>query len=294
MKLFEKIKKGLLLTHEDLLLKVRTMFADPGSADIRPALEEALIAADLGPDLAGVCAREAGRAASWEEARETIARKLAAAFQGLPPAAAPSAFPHVILLVGVNGSGKTTFAAKHAFALRQAGCTPLLAAADTFRAAAIEQLQEWGQRAGVPVIAKAQGADPASVAYDAVVRAKGEPKGVLIVDTAGRLHTKVNLLKELEKIRRIIAREVQGAPQEILLVLDATTGQNGYLQARTFLDTVPITGLVLTKLDGTAKGGIVVRIAREAKLPVRWVGVGEGLEDVAEFDPEAFARALLD
>jgi len=294
MKFFEKIKQGLLLTHGDLLLKVRKAFSGPREGDIRPALEEALIAADLGPELAGACMDEVGRATTWEEAREALLRQVASAFRGFPPAGPPSSFPHVVLLVGVNGSGKTTFAAKHAFALKQAGYTPLLAAADTFRAAAIQQLQVWGQRAGVPVIAKTQGADPAAVAFDAVVRAKADPKSVLIVDTAGRLHTKVNLLKELEKIRRVIAREVPGAPQEILLVLDATTGQNGFLQARTFLDTVPVTGLVLTKLDGTAKGGIVVRIAQEAKLPVRWVGVGEGLEDVTEFDPEAFARALLE
>jgi fused signal recognition particle receptor len=294
VKFFEKIKKGLLLTHEDLLLKVRKVFSGPREGDIRPALEEALIAADLGPELAEACLKDFGRAATWDEAREAIVRQVAAALGAFPPAPEPSAFPHVVLLVGVNGSGKTTFAAKHAFALKQSGYTPLLAAADTFRAAAIEQLQVWGQRAGIPVIAKTQGADPAAVAFDAVIRAKAEPKGVLIVDTAGRLHTKVNLLKELDKIRRVIAREVLGAPQEILLVMDATTGQNGYLQARTFLDTVPVTGLVLTKLDGTAKGGIVVRIAQEAKLPVRWVGVGEGLEDVTQFDPEAFARALLD
>jgi len=294
MKFFEKIKKGLLLTHDDLLLRVRKVFTPAREGDIRPALEEALIAADIGPELAQTCVDAVGSAASWEEARDIIVRQVAGALSGFGAVPPPSVFPHVVLLVGVNGSGKTTFAAKYAYAMKQGGFTPLLAAADTFRAAAIEQLQVWGERAGIPVLAKTQGADPAAVAFEALTRVRSASKGVLIVDTAGRLHTKVNLLKELEKIHRVLAREMPGAPHETLLVLDATTGQNGFLQARAFLEAVPVTGLVLTKLDGTAKGGIVVRIAREARLPVRWVGVGEALEDITEFDPEAFARALLD
>ena len=277
-----------------MLLKVKRAFAAPKSADVRTGLEEALLAADLGPDLVDECLRKTGGAKTWEEARAILEEELAAVFRIFPPPPEPSAFPRVILLVGVNGSGKTTFAAKYANHLRQAGYAPLLVAADTFRAAAIEQLQVWGERAGLPVHARVQGADPASVVFDAVQRVKGEPRGVLVVDTAGRLHTKVNLMKEMEKMGRILAREVPGAPHETLLVLDATTGQNGFQQARAFLEAVPVNGLVLTKLDGTAKGGIVVRIAKEAGLPVRYVGVGEGLEDIAPFDADSFVRALFE
>ena len=294
MSWFDKIKRGLLLTHDEVLLKVKKAFSAPKDSDVRTGLEEALLAADLGPDLVDECLKRTSACRTWEEARAVLEEELLAVFRKFPPLPAPAAFPHVILLVGVNGSGKTTFAAKYAHLLRQSGHQPLLVAADTFRAAAIEQLQVWGQRAGLPVHARAQGADPAAVVFDAVRRVKAEPRGVLVVDTAGRLHTKVNLMKEMEKMGRILAREVPGAPHETLLVLDATTGQNGFQQARAFLEAVPVNGLVLTKLDGTAKGGIVVRIAREAGLPVRYVGVGEGLEDIAPFDPEAFVKALFE
>jgi fused signal recognition particle receptor len=291
---FDKIKRGLLLTHDEVLLKVKKSFAAAKESDVRTGLEEALLAADLGPELVEECLKKAGGCKTWEEAREILEEELLAVFRRFPPAPEPAAFPHVVLLVGVNGSGKTTFAAKYANHLRQSGFQPLLVAADTFRAAAIEQLQVWGRRAGLPVHARAQGADPAAVVFDAAQRVKGEPKGVLVVDTAGRLHTKVNLMKEMEKMGRVLAREIPGAPHETYLVLDATTGQNGFQQARAFLEAVPVNGLVLTKLDGTAKGGIVVRIAREAGLPVRFVGVGEGLEDIAPFDPEAFVKALFE
>jgi len=292
--LFDKIKRGLLLTHDEVLLKVKRAFSAPKDSEVRTGLEEALLAADLGPELVEECLKKAGDCKTWEEARAILESELLAVCRKFPAAAAPAAFPHVILLVGVNGSGKTTFAAKYANYLRQSGHAPLLVAADTFRAAAIEQLQVWGQRAGLPVHSRAQGADPAAVVFDAVQRVKGEPNGILVVDTAGRLHTKVNLMKEMEKVGRILAREVPGAPHETLLVLDATTGQNGFQQAKAFLEAVSVNGLVLTKLDGTAKGGIVVRIARETGLPVRFVGVGEGLEDIAPFDPESFVRALFE
>jgi fused signal recognition particle receptor len=200
---------------------------------------------------------------------------------------------NVILMVGVNGTGKTTTTAKLTHRFRQRGLKVLLAAADTFRAAAIEQLEVWGKRLNVDVIRHNEGSDPAAVVYDAIQAAKARKMDVLIVDTAGRLHSKINLMEELRKIKKVLAREEPGAPQEILLVLDATTGQNAVNQARVFHEVVDLTGLVLCKLDGTAKGGIVVAIAQEFKIPVRFIGVGEGIEDLKPFRPEPFLKALF-
>jgi fused signal recognition particle receptor len=202
--------------------------------------------------------------------------------------------PAVILMIGVNGVGKTTTIAKLAYQLKHQGKVVLLAAADTFRAAAIEQLQEWADRVGVEVIKHGAGADPAAVVYDSIQAAKARRVDVLIIDTAGRLHTKVNLMEECKKIKRVIAREHDGAPQEILLVLDATVGQNGIAQAKQFHQALGLTGLVITKLDGTAKGGIVVSIVNELTIPVKLIGVGEKLPDLQPFDPITFTEALFD
>ena len=201
--------------------------------------------------------------------------------------------PAVIMMVGVNGTGKTTTAGKLAAYFRKQGKTVLLCAADTFRAAAIEQLEVWGQRTGVEMIKTRQGGDPSAVLFDALQAAKARGTDVLIVDTAGRLHTKSNLMTELDKMRRTAQRIIPGAPHDVLLVMDATTGQNGLQQARLFTESAGVTGIVLTKLDGTAKGGIAVAIARELRLPVRYVGVGEKLDDLLPFDSQAFVDSLL-
>jgi len=214
----------------------------------------------------------------------------------LKPAAQPLALdarPSIVLMLGVNGAGKTTTAAKLGASLKADGRQVLLAAADTFRAAAIEQLQAWGARIGVDVIRQAAGSDPAAVVFDAVKAALARQADVLIVDTAGRLHTKTNLMDELAKLKRVIERQCPGGPHESLMVLDAPTGQNGFAQAQMFNETIGLSGVCLTKLDGTAKGGIVVRIVRELKLPIKLVGVGERVEDLKAFDAEAFVDALV-
>jgi fused signal recognition particle receptor len=201
--------------------------------------------------------------------------------------------PSVVLVLGVNGSGKTTTCAKLAAALKADGRHVLLAAADTFRAAAIEQLETWGQRIDVDVVRQAAGSDPAAVVFDAVKAAMARSADVLVIDTAGRLHTKSNLMEELGKLKRVVQRQIPGAPHESLMVLDAPTGQNGFAQAKIFHEAVGLTGVALTKLDGTAKGGIVVRIVRELKLPVMLVGVGERIDDLQPFDPVRFVDALV-
>jgi len=200
---------------------------------------------------------------------------------------------YTIMVVGVNGTGKTTTIGKIAYDLKNRGERVLLVAADTFRAAAIEQLETWSRRAEAPLIKQKPNADPAAVVFDAIQAAKAGKGRVIIIDTAGRLHTKLNLMEELKKMKRIVARELPGGPQEILLVVDATTGQNGLVQARMFKEEIGVTGIVLTKLDGTAKGGIIVRIVKELDIPIRYVGVGEGLEDLQPFDGDAFVEALF-
>jgi fused signal recognition particle receptor len=212
---------------------------------------------------------------------------------GAPRSLALEARPSVVLMLGVNGSGKTTTSAKLAAALKADGRHVMLAAADTFRAAAIEQLETWGQRIDVEVIRQAAGSDPAAVVFDAVKAAMARSADVLIIDTAGRLHTKSNLMEELAKLKRVIQRQVPGAPHESLLVLDAPTGQNGFAQAKMFHETIGLTGVVLTKLDGTARGGIVVRIVRELGLPIALVGVGERIDDLQPFEPARFVDALV-
>ena len=262
-------------------------------------LEEVLVASDLGvreaAEFVSRVRAEAKRtvALSGQDVRALLRRFLEEALAG---AAAPlnlDGAPSVILMLGVNGAGKTTSTGKLAALLRASGKSVLLAAADTFRAAAVEQLEVWGRRAGAAVIRQGAGADPAAVVFDAVKAAAARGVDVLLVDTAGRLHTKSNLMDELAKLRKVVARQLPGAPQECLMVLEASTGQNALAQARLFHETVGLTGLVLTKLDGTAKGGIVVRIYRELGVPIKFIGVGEQVEDLQPFDPKAFVDSLL-
>jgi fused signal recognition particle receptor len=264
----------------------------------RETLEEALLASDVGPDVAEALGKEFERArgkgdvASGHELdwlRVRVREMLSA-----DDDEAKRGKPNVALVVGVNGSGKTTTAAKLAGQARESGRQVVLVAADTFRAAAIEQLQSWGKRVQVPVVAQRPGTDPAAVVFDALGAAVAHGVDDVIVDTAGRLHTKHNLMAELEKVRKVCARAVPGAPHEVLLVLDATTGTNGLVQAREFRAHAGVTGVVLTKLDGTAKGGVVLAVARELGVPVRWVGVGESPEDLLPFVPDVFATALLE
>lgn len=262
-------------------------------------LEEVLVASDLGvreaTEFVARVRAEAKRtgALSGHDVRALLRRFLEDALVG---AAAPlnvNGAPSVILMLGVNGAGKTTSTGKLAALLRASGKSVLLAAADTFRAAAVEQLEEWGRRAGAQVIRQGAGADPAAVVFDAVKAAAARGVDVLLVDTAGRLHTKSNLMDELAKLKKVVARQLPGAPHECLMVMEASTGQNALAQARLFHETVGLTGLVLTKLDGTAKGGMVVRIYRELGVPIKLIGVGEQLEDLQPFDPKAFVDSLI-
>jgi fused signal recognition particle receptor len=318
---FSSIKKlfgGLSKTREDLARRLSEAIGAGGGrldASRLEAIEEALIAADVGVPTAarvieGIQERARGRGDFSEpELRELVIEELASSLLELAPAAqggaaqgagtptassgAGTTKPRVVLVVGVNGGGKTTTVAKIAARLRADGRSVLLAAADTFRAAATEQLVVWGERAGTPVITHEHGADPGAVVFDAVRAAISRGSDVVIVDTAGRLHTKSNLMQELGKIARVASREIPGAPHEVLLVLDATTGQNGLAQAREFTKAVPVTGLVLTKLDGTARGGVALAIARDLRIPIRYVGVGEGMDDLLDFDARAFVSSLV-
>lgn len=262
-------------------------------------LEELLIASDLGAadavEFVGRVRAEAKRTGMLgsQDVRALLRRFLEEALAG---AAAPlelEATPTVVLLLGVNGAGKTTTIGKLAAALRGSGKSVLLAAADTFRAAAVEQLEVWGRRVGAEVIRQDTGADPGAVVFDALKAAAARRVDVLLVDTAGRLHTKSNLMDELAKLKKVVSRQIPGAPHETLMVLEAPTGQNGLQQAKLFHEAVGLTGLVLTKLDGTAKGGIVVRIYRELGVPIKLVGIGEGVEDLQPFDPKTFVDGLV-
>ena len=256
------------------------------------ALEDALIAADVGLPATGQIL-EAVRADARGSLGDRVGRVMQRILTDVQPAPAISTRPHVILVVGVNGTGKTTSVGKLANWYRSTGQSVLVCAADTFRAAAVEQLAVWVQRANVDFIRAQSGADPAAVTFDAVAAAKARGRDVVIVDTAGRLHTRTNLMAELDKIRRVVGREVEGAPHEVLLVLDATVGQNGLVQAREFMAASGANGIVLTKLDGTAKGGIAVAIAHELKLPIRYIGVGEAIDDLVPFDAGAYVDALF-
>ena len=256
------------------------------------AVEDALISADVGlpaTELIMESVRDE-RYGSLGERVERVMLRILSDVKATPELAAK---PHVVLVVGVNGTGKTTTVGKLANLYRAAGRSVMVCAADTFRAAAVEQLAIWTQRAGVDLIRASSGADPAAVTFDAVSSAKARGHDVVIVDTAGRLHTRANLMAELDKIRRVVGREVPGAPHEVLLVLDATVGQNGLVQAREFMTASGANGIVLTKLDGTAKGGIAVAIAHELKLPLRYIGVGEAIDDLVPFDAKTYVDALF-
>jgi fused signal recognition particle receptor len=297
----ERLRAGLQRSRERLGAELAAIFEPERPIDeaLYAELEEVLIAADLGAAIAADFTNRAreevmfGTVTRADELRPLFRRFLTDA---LSPAAQPLSLDHrpsVLLMLGVNGSGKTTTCAKLAAMIQKQGGQPLLAAADTFRAAAIEQLETWGDRIGVEVIRQAAGSDPAAVVFDAVKSATAREVDALIVDTAGRLHTKSNLMAELVKLRRVIERQLPGAPHESLMVLDAPTGQNGFAQARQFHEAITLSGIVLTKLDGTAKGGIVVRIVRELGLPIKLVGVGERVEDLQPFEPAPFVDALV-
>jgi fused signal recognition particle receptor len=301
MGLFQKFKEGLLKTHHKLAHEIkRIVTASPKlTAAGLDELEAALIAADLGaPTTAQILAavkhafETQGRAGLdvFAIARAQVAQSLAG---GRPELRRQPKGLTVVSLVGVNGTGKTTTAAKLAHLVRARGQTALLAACDTFRAAAVEQLKLWGERVQAPVIAGAHGADPAAVAHDALAAALAREADYLFIDTAGRLHTKHNLMQELQKVHRVIGKKLPGAPHETLLVLDAGTGMNALVQAREFHKAVPLTGLVVTKLDGTSKAGMVVAIQRELALPVKFIGLGEKPDDLQPFDAQQFARALF-
>jgi fused signal recognition particle receptor len=295
----ERLKEGLGKTRaafEDGFARI-FQGEELGEATVEE-LETLLIQADLGLDTAeGFVERvreqsRRGRLTDGD-ARRALAEHLRETLAGAGAPLDLDARPAIVLVVGVNGSGKTTTCGKLAWRLQQEGHTVLLGAGDTFRAAAIDQLERWGERIGVPVVSQGPGADTSAVAFDAVKAAQARGSDILIVDTAGRLHTKSNLMAELAKVKRVIGRQAPGAPHEVLLVLDATTGQNGIAQARVFHEGLGLTGLVLTKLDGTAKGGVVIRIYRELGLPIKLVATGEKPEDLATFDPDAYVDALV-
>jgi fused signal recognition particle receptor len=304
MGLFDRLKQGLTRTaqqiserFDDLVRgsdapEARTRTLDPDTLD---GLEEVLLMADVGVDASrrivdAVAARPRRGESLRQMVREEIITILQAA--GAPPVQ-PATPPRVVLIVGVNGTGKTTTVGKLANQMKREGQKPLICAADTFRAAAVDQLQVWADRAGVDIVRALEGADPAAVVFDAITAGRTRGRDVVLVDTAGRLHTRANLMQELEKIRRIASREVPGAPHETLLVLDSTVGQNALSQAREFMAVAGVTGIVLTKLDGTAKGGMAVAIAHDLKLPIRYVGVGEGIDDLLPFNPSDYADALF-
>ncbi len=296
----ERLREGLRRSQEFLGSGLQSVLEPDRPIDeaLWGELEEVLIAADLGAAMAADFVNRGreevmfGTVTRAGQLRPVLRRFL---LETLGPARplALDARPSVVLVLGVNGSGKTTTSAKLAAALKADGRHVLLAAADTFRAAAIEQLETWGQRIDVEVVRQAAGSDPAAVVFDAVKAATARSADVLIIDTAGRLHTKSNLMEELGKLKRVVQRQLPGAPHESLMVLDAPTGQNGFAQAKVFHEAVGLTGVTLTKLDGTAKGGIVVRIVRELKLPVTLIGVGERIDDLQPFEPARFVDALV-
>jgi fused signal recognition particle receptor len=304
MGFFDKLKAGLTRTKQQILDRFDELVERADAPDQRTrqvdvdtieALEEILIGADI-----GVAATERivtsvrARSRQGESLRDLVKQEIRQIFDAVPaPPAANGHTPHVTLIVGVNGTGKTTTIGKLANLLKKSGRDPLVCAADTFRAAAVEQLEVWAGRAGVDIVRAKEGSDPAAVVFDAIQSGKARGRNPILVDTAGRLHTRVNLMHELEKIRRVAGRASEGAPHEVLLVLDATVGQNGLQQAKEFTSVAGVTGIVLTKLDGTAKGGVAVAIAHDLKLPIQYVGVGEGIDDLIPFSPGEYVDALF-
>ena len=299
MGFFDKIKAGLTRTKENIGHSLDSLFAGELNDDFYDELEETLILGDMGMDTTIKAVAELRRRVKEERikdtegARECLRRVLTDMLNVGDCALDLSASPAVILVIGVNGVGKTTTIGKLGARLKGEGKKVLLAAADTFRAAAADQLEIWSQRSGVELVRQHEGADPAAVVFDAMQAAKARKTDVVLVDTAGRLHNKQNLMNELNKISRVVDRELPGCDRETLLVLDATTGQNGLIQAKQFKEAAGITGIVLTKLDGSAKGGIVIAIADALQVPVKYIGVGEGIDDLMPFEAESFVRALI-
>jgi fused signal recognition particle receptor len=304
MSVFGRIRESLTRTKQQIVDRFDEIVrrADeperrsrPVDVDTIDALEELLISADIGVAATDrIISAVKNRSRSGESLRELVKQEIRAVFNSVDRPVAVEARPQVTLIVGVNGTGKTTTVGKLANLLKRSGAQPIICAADTFRAAAVEQLEIWAGRAGVDMVRAREGSDPAAVVFDAISSAKAKHRDPVLVDTAGRLHTRVNLMNELDKIRRIAAREVVGAPQEVLLVLDATVGQNGLTQAREFTNVAGVNGIVLTKLDGTAKGGVAVAIANDLKLPIRYVGVGEGIEDLVQFSADEYVDGLFE
>lgn len=301
MGFFEKIKAGLTKTRQAMQSTIGGIFAGFHGIDddFYDELEESLILADLGVDTAvGAVEQLRNRVnmdhlKSAEEVREALKDILADMLNVGEPTLRMNTQPSIVLVIGVNGVGKTTTIGKLAHQFKEDGKKVLLCAADTFRAAAADQLEIWSERAGVEIVRQHEGADPAAVVFDAISAAKARHVDVILCDTAGRLHNKQNLMNELGKISRIIDRELPDADKEVLLVLDGTTGQNGLLQAKQFSEIAGVTGMVLTKLDGTAKGGIVIAVADALKIPVKYIGVGEGIDDLMPFDARSFVDALI-
>jgi fused signal recognition particle receptor len=304
MGFFDRIKESLTRTKQQFVERFEEVVkrADEPERRSRPvdvetidALEEALISADVGVAATDQIVQAVrSRQTRGESLRDLVKEEIRGILRGAVTPIGNGHRPHVIMIVGVNGTGKTTTVGKLAWLIKASGKSPLICAADTFRAAAVEQLEIWATRAGVEIIRARDGADPAAVVFDAIAAGKARQRDVVLIDTAGRLHTRVNLMNELDKIRRVAAREVAGAPHEVLLVLDATVGQNGLAQAREFMEVAGVNGIVLTKLDGTAKGGIAVAIAHDLKLPIRYVGVGETIDDMIPFSPDEYVDALFE
>ncbi|MGZ7030328.1 MAG: signal recognition particle-docking protein FtsY [Thermoanaerobaculia bacterium] len=302
--LFDKLKRGLFMTHTEIIEKVKESITPdvPIGRDAIDGLEEGLLGADVGAELTSslvdriekrvrdekITKMDRFTEVLREETRSMIPQRAAGTID------VSRAKPFVILVVGVNGTGKTTTIAKLAARWKSEGRSVILGAADTFRAAAIEQLQMWADRVGVPMVRHQAGSDPGAVAHDTITAAKARGTDVVLIDTAGRLHNKSHLMQELSKIRRVIEKELPGAPHETLLVLDGTTGQNGVSQAAAFLEAAKVTGMVVTKLDGTAKGGVILSIMRQFDIPVKFIGVGESADDLIPFDPAAYVDTLFE
>jgi fused signal recognition particle receptor len=299
---FSRLKDGLARSTQKITDSITAVFKKRRLDDAAlEELEDILISADLGAAVAGKIIgnfrrTRFGKEVTDEEIREALSAEIAAILDPVaqPLHIDPARKPHVVLVVGVNGTGKTTTIGKLAQQYRESGLTPMLVAGDTFRAAAVEQLQIWGQRTNAEVVTAPQNADSAGLAFDGLARAQAAGADVLLIDTAGRLHNKAALMEELRKVIRVLKKKDPTAPHSVLLVLDATTGQNGLEQARKFTESSGVTGIVLAKLDGTAKGGIVVAIARELNLPIRYVGIGEKADDLLPFDPEKFIESLFE
>ena len=296
-KIFERLKSGLAKTHNSIMNKIDGVFSSgPSREELATMLEEILITADVGVKTSGLIVDGMKSKLRVYEADGLKDYLRDVIFNILKDCQRPLEITekqYVIMALGVNGVGKTTTIGKLAAMLTAQGHKVLLAAGDTFRAAAIEQLEVWAKRTGCDIIKQEQGGDPAAVAFDAIKAGLARKVDIVLLDTAGRLHTNVNLMEELKKVKKVVSREIPHAPHEALLVLDASTGQNALNQARLFNEAVGVTGIALTKLDGTAKGGIIVAIANELKIPIRFIGVGEGVEDLREFDAKEFVEAMI-